>query len=175
MTLEQQIEQLQQQILVLQPLTDAQIQQRIESGANGAELVEQEHKNALALRVATIELNSLQSKQAKSQQDAAKKDMAKHQEQRQSHIAGASVALGRALKSIDALEQALAEFDAWSDKAASVAHDINSAAKRAGLPDQIQNHELSSDEFHKMMQRCHAALEKRRFTVYKTIIQPTQE
>lgn len=162
---------LQQKIADLQPLTDEQLQQRIEAGADAQQLIELEARNAIALRVANIELKSVTDKINAAHKAELGKQIAANKQLREKVKDDAAATLKSMVSAIDTLESELAAFDALSEEAATLAHQINRASREAGQPEPIRNDHLTSPVFHALLQRCCGALEKRRSTIYKELVE----
>ncbi|CAM5208086.1 hypothetical protein [Alishewanella longhuensis] len=171
MQLQQRAVELENKILQLQPLTDEQLQQQIDAGADAQQLIEQEARNTIALRLAKLELKSVNDKLNAERKAEAGKQIASGKQQREKIKADAVESLKRMIKAMDALESELAVFDGLSEQAATLAHHINRLSRESAQPEPIRNDHLTSPLFHALLQRCHGALERRRSTIYKELIE----
>ena len=170
MTLQQKEAQLLAKIDALQPLSDSQLQAFIESGQSADSLIENETRNATALRVATIELKSVREKMQAERISELVQQITTCTDQREKVKAQAVESLKRLKATVDALEAELAVFDGHSDEAARLANLINRYSRESGKRELIRNDALTSPLFFGLLQRCHAALEPRRNSNFKETI-----
>lgn len=161
------IEALENEIQALQPLTDDQIQARIEAGEDAEGIINQEQANATRLRVVSVQLRALQKQQHEQQLTEARKLLTELSNKHSAVKKKAEQVLIKAVKAVDALETALAEFSACSKDAGGLVVEMSSVSRRNNLNAAFPQQDLGAPVFSKLQDRCQQMLQPYRSCVLK--------
>lgn len=127
------IQDIKQQLAALAPLSDAAIQAQVDAGADASELLAVEAEKETQRRALQFQLNSLEKKQAESEQLQAKKELDALEKQREKAKAQAQAAINRLPEVVELLRKAMAEFQVAAGDYAALSQDAHRASRKAGV------------------------------------------
>ena len=127
------IDEIKTQLEQLQPLTDQQIQAKVDAGADAGELLAEEAAKEPQRRALQFQLNTLEKKAAEARRLEAQKALAKLHSQMEKVEGHAAEQVAAAWDAVKALGNALEAFRRESDEHARLSRNAQQQARQAGL------------------------------------------
>lgn len=138
MTARAKIDAIKKQLSELVALSDADIQQLVDGGADAGALLAAEAEKENQRRALQFQLNSLEKKAAESDRVAARKELDAVLMQQEAAKAQAQDAVNRVYLAAETVAAAIADFQVAAGDYAELAGDAHSLSRRAGVAPQEQ-------------------------------------